>query len=259
MESGMEKSAGVQEDLWLQTGAAEKAASVIELTRELPIRDVLEIGCGTGAILEELDRREFASRYWACEPSEPMFAQLANKHISRLVCSAATTLEASPFAGERFDLVILSHVLEHVVDPGRLLAAALQRADHAVVEVPIEGNLLGNVRARVKRSWTGQPRLANAAGHVQFYSISDISKLVRWVGSEVVCSRIYFPLAPYRSGATGGWHPYRQAILGLRALAGDAMMTRLYYGHLAVLVRAAASPSATEGYDHRLFWRPRST
>jgi SAM-dependent methyltransferase len=244
-----------EEDRWLRIGAEQKATSVIQLAEGLGIRDVLEVGSGTGAILEELDRRGFADRYWACEPSEPLFARLAEKRIPRLVDCAATTLEHDTFDGKRFDLVILSHVLEHVLDPAGLLAAALQRADHAIVEVPIEGNFLGNFRAGLKRVLTGQPPIANAAGHVQFFSTRDVAKLAGWTGGRVLRSRLYFPLVGYRSAAASGFHPYRRSILGVHAIFGDAIMARLYYGHMAVLV-GHVPPSEMDAFSHELFLRP---
>jgi SAM-dependent methyltransferase len=244
-----------EEDRWLRIGAAEKAVSIVQLTTGLTIHDVLEVGCGTGAVLEELDRRGFADQYWACEPSEPLCARLADRPISRLVETAATTLEDSPFAERRFDLVILSHVLEHVRDPALLLAVALRQARYAVVEVPIEGNVAGDTRAWFKCLWTRQPRTANPAGHIQFFSARDITKLVTWAGGQVLGSRRYFPRTAYHCSAAVGYHPYRRLILGLHAIAGDAITARVHYGHLAVLIHSSPL-SVYDGLGHDLFWRP---
>lgn len=52
-------------DDWCTLGAREKALSVVTLAADLGIRDVLEIGCGTGAVLAELDDLAFGDRYWA--------------------------------------------------------------------------------------------------------------------------------------------------------------------------------------------------
>jgi SAM-dependent methyltransferase len=245
-----------QLDRWLNVGAADKANSVLELTRGLPIRDVIEIGTGTGGILDELDRRGYAERYWACEPSAPLFEQLLQKRISRLVGASATTFEQSPFCGMKFDLAILSHVLEHVVDPGRLLSKALERARFVVVEVPIEANVIGSLRAWTKECLTGRPRSVNAAGHVQFFSVEDVRKLARWSGGELIGSFLYFPGSAYRVSAEtrGALRKYRFLILGLASLVGPRIMARTYYAHLAVLLRPTETLAPSEG--HPLFWRP---
>ena len=78
-------SPGLDQDQWLEVGAKEKAQSVIELAANYGIQDVLEIGAGSGAILAELNRRDFGTRYWACEPSPELCSLIAGKNISRLV------------------------------------------------------------------------------------------------------------------------------------------------------------------------------
>jgi len=48
------------QDAWLSIGAVDKAMSVEQLARDLRIKSVLEVGCGTGAVLAEIIRRESA-------------------------------------------------------------------------------------------------------------------------------------------------------------------------------------------------------
>jgi hypothetical protein len=126
-----------------------------------------------------------------------------------------------------------------------------------VVEVPIEGNVVGDMRAGLKRLWTRMPRTTNPAGHVQFFSNRDISKLVMWAGGQVLRSRIYFPRAAYQCTAATGCHPYRRLILGLHGVVGDSIMTKVHYGHLAVLI-VPLSSSTFDSLGHELFWRPTS-
>jgi precorrin-6B methylase 2 len=54
---------------WLNVAADEKAASVIHLA-PADTKTVVDIGCGSGSVLAALDKRGFAARYWACEPSQ---------------------------------------------------------------------------------------------------------------------------------------------------------------------------------------------
>ena len=234
---------------WFLLGAEQKAQSVIQLTEGLNISEVLEIGSGTGAILESLDRLEFATSYYALEPSQQLYRYMIERQaISRLIASEPVTLEQCSLTDRRYDLLILSHVLEHVKNPAELLGGAMQVADHVVLEVPLEGNWTGNLRAAVKTRCTGLPRHNNTAGHIQYFSRADIRRLVHWCGGEIVRSRLYVPRAQMRIARISGSFPkrtYAKLVWGLNRICGDWLWGRCYHGHYAVLVRRRA-PLADE-------------
>jgi SAM-dependent methyltransferase len=238
----------------LLLGAAEKAKSVIQLTEGLNIRRVLEIGSGTGALLETLDQLGFAESYYAIEPSEPLYRFMVKRHsISRLVESEPETLKKCSLTDSRYDLVILSHVLEHVENPGELLNGAMKIADLTVLEVPLEGNWMGNLRAAFKNNVTGIPRQNNPAGHIQYFSRADIRRLVHWCGGKIVGSRLYVPRAQMRISRIGGSYPsrtYAKLVWSLSYILGDWLWCRCYYGHYAVSVRQR-TPIANK---NRTFW-----
>jgi SAM-dependent methyltransferase len=238
-----------QRHKWLLLGAEQKAQSVIQLTAGLNVSSVFEIGCGTGALLESLDRLEFATSYYALDPSQELYRYMTDRHvISRLIASEPVTLEQCSLTDRRYDLVILSHVLEHVENPAELLSGAMQVADHVVLEVPLEGNWMGNLRAVVKARCTGLPRHNNLAGHIQYFSRADIWRLVHWCGGEIVRSRLYVPRAQMRMAKTTGSlskRAYATLVMGLNSIFGDQLWSRFYYGHYAVLVRQRA-PIADE-------------
>lgn len=237
------------EHAWLAFGAPDKAESVIRLTSGLSIDTVLEIGSGTGALLGQLDRRAFGRAYYALEPSAAMHRYMTEvTKPSRLVDAEAATLDRSRFRHERFDLAILSHVLEHVADPARLLTEAMAVAGHVVVEVPLDGSPLGNVRARLRTRLTGVPRHNNASGHIQFFSTRGVHDLVRWCGGEIVGSRLYSPRQGLRqpTGVSLPGRLYFETMKLLRALVGKERWARLYHGHYAVLVRRAPAVPASE-------------
>jgi SAM-dependent methyltransferase len=244
-------------DDWCAVGAREKALSVVSLAADRGIRDLLEIGCGTGAVLEQLDDLAFGDRYWACEPMAALCDLAKTKTIRRMVEISCTTFDHETFAGQAFDLIILSHVLEHVLDPAELLNRALGRARYVIVEVPIEANGAGNLRSAVRRRLTGRPRTVNAAGHIQFFSTSDARKLVRWSGGQVLDTRLYFPTESYealRKSAGGPRRLYLDGISGVGRVLGRRALARLYYGHYALLVQKR-DQFETE-WGHPLFWRP---
>ncbi len=247
-----------KEHEYLRIGASEKARSICLLTDGLNIRSLFEIGCGTGAILERLDQVGFGERYYAIEPSIEMYTYLM-KHgnITRLVDAEAVTLEASRFRTHHFDLAILSHVLEHLEDPAALLIGALRVADYVLVEVPLEGNWCGNLRASIKTHITKIPRYNNSVGHIQFFSRADVDRFVRWCGGEVFRERLYNPITrPYwdYQMAVGTMRQRGYVLLtwALARLIGEQRWARFYHGHYAALVRRR--PSIDD--DERTRWTP---
>jgi SAM-dependent methyltransferase len=230
---------------WLRIGAREKARSVQLLTRGLDVKTLLEVGSGTGAILKELDDGGFDADMYAVEPSSALYAFLTSEAaISRLVDSDEAVLAASRLAQRHYDLVLVSHVLEHVEDPAALLMQCLAIGDHVLIEVPLEGNALSNLRAAVRARLTGLPRERNAAGHIQFFSIAGMNKLVHWCGGEVVSSRAYFPSSEINALAasqTGLRKAYSQGIDRAARVVGNERWARIYHGHYAALVRRRAA------------------
>jgi len=246
------------EDAWLSIGAVDKAVSVQQLTRDLRIKSVLEVGCGTGAVLAEIIRRGIGSEYGACEPSPELFAHARARHYEADVDLRCGTFEGSAFNHRRWDLKVISHVVEHTPDPAALVVQVLAAARYVIVEVPIEGTRMGELRSRLRQAITGRRRSDNAAGHIQFFSVLDVHRLIHWAGGRVLRTRTYFPAATYRhmASAAGGWRRiYYDAWVIANRVLGPRLLTHLYYGHLAILA-GQRSHDDDQGDPHPLFWHP---
>lgn len=252
------RSAVELQDTWLSVGAPEKAASVEHLSTGLRIVSILEVGCGTGAVLAELTRRKVAHEYAGCEPSPELFEQARSRAWETAVDLRCATFEDSGFDDRQWDLIVLSHVLEHTQDPAALLVRVLSAARHVVIEVPLEGTRMGRVRSQLRHLLTGRGRTDNAAGHVQFFSAADIHRLVHWSGGDVVRSRTYFPEAAYRHmkiGATGWRRLYYGAWLIAHRALGSRLLSHVYYGHFAALV-APRMVDDDRIAPHPFYWQP---
>ena len=88
---------------------------------------VLEIGCGTGATLAALKQR-FAAAHTTGLERLPAAAQAAREshNADEVVQADVLDTNAVNFAPAHFDLVILSHVLEHFAEPQAVLARVRQ-------------------------------------------------------------------------------------------------------------------------------------
>lgn len=76
----------------------------------------LDVGCGRGGIVELL-----GDQARLCAGADLDLASL-REHRAPHTCRMAAPMEALPFAGESFDLVTCSWVLEHLADPRRAFA-----------------------------------------------------------------------------------------------------------------------------------------
>jgi SAM-dependent methyltransferase len=246
------------EDAWLSVGAPDKALSIERLTDGLGIVSLLEVGCGTGAILAELTRRQVGHEYAGCEPASALFEQARSRRYGVDVDLRCATFEESGFADRQWDVIVLSHVLEHVTDPAALVARLLGVTRYLVIEVPLDCTWSGGARSKLRQALTGRARTDNAAGHIQFFSAADVRRMVVWSGGAVVRSRTYFPAATYRRmgrDATALRRLYYGVALAVHRAIGSRLMSHVYYGHFAVLATPRVRSDDREG-PHPLFWHP---
>ena len=218
-------AAGASE--WRRIGALAKADNVIALCGGLGCRDVLEIGAGEGALLARLSEQGFGERLYAVEISPSGVAATLRRAIPRLAECRLYDGGVLPHADRRFDLAILSHVLEHVEHPRQLLAEASRVARHVFVEVPLEDTL------RLPDDF-----VFDALGHINAWSPKTIRRLVQSCGLRVLSQITTCPSAEsyaYQRGRAG-WFAYQVKRLLLALAPGIA--TRLFTYHAALVCTA---------------------
>jgi SAM-dependent methyltransferase len=175
---------------FLAIGAIEKVNSIEQLLAEQGVRaeSVLELGAGSGAIIAELQRRSFARRYIALDYSSAA-CQYMQEHLSEVDIRCADIVHEP--VRDNVDVVVLSHVLEHLEQPETMLRRLVENVgfDWAVIECPLEDL----IASRVKNLF--RDRYRNIAGHVQFFTAASLRALVgRHL--DIVRFRHYAPWTP---------------------------------------------------------------
>jgi SAM-dependent methyltransferase len=125
--------ARVERRHWWFAGRREVVARVLERRLARGV-SVLDVGCGTGFILERLLRSFDA---WGVEPDASVRARAGADAASRILPGSSDDLAA--LGGRRFDAVLLLDVIEHVDDDAATLrnaAAALAPGGELLVTVP---------------------------------------------------------------------------------------------------------------------------
>ena len=118
---------------WRRLGALDKCSNIVRLCSKLQHDHVLDIGCGEGAVLERLGTLGFGTRFAGLEISASGVKTVQEKNLRRVDVQLFDGYEL-PFQEKTFDLAILSHVLEHVEYPRRLIREGARVAKHVFVE-----------------------------------------------------------------------------------------------------------------------------
>jgi SAM-dependent methyltransferase len=236
-DRGLEKEAE-----WLRRGAGNKVDSIQQLLARQHIepRRVVELGCGTGAVIEECQRRGLGREFAGVDYAAEAVAYLRDRCDTIDGIAADITAPGFRLDGV-FDLVILSHVLEHLEEPRTFLRSVLDRIrfDWIVVEVPLEDLPAGRLKALMR------DRRINRAGHVQFFNRRSLRALLADNYLETVDERRYAPVLERETVAflctknEDSRSVYLRTLLTGHVLPRllQPLWTRLYYGHLAMLCR----------------------
>ena len=171
---------GESEFRWLS--AIGKVKNIVSLCNKYPHRNVLEIGSGEGSILKKLSNLQFAERLYSIEISKTAVETIRKRNISLLEECKLFDGYNIPYENNKFDLVILSHVIEHLEYPRKILYEASRVAEYVFVEVPLELNL------RMKKDY-----VFDKVGHINFYSPITIRKLIQTCDLEVLSQTVSNP------------------------------------------------------------------
>jgi SAM-dependent methyltransferase len=223
---------------WRAHGARLKARHAVTLCGRSGLRaeTLVEIGCGDGALLEELGARGLARVLDGFELSAPA-AEMARKRA----IPGARRIEAYdgahvPATEGAYDIAVLSHVVEHVPDPPALLAEAARVARWVLVEVPLEAN-----RSAARPAKRAQAR---EIGHIQAFDRPAIHGLLSGAGLDLRTELTDpLPYSHHAFFAEGRPHRLRAAAKwGVRAVAWRAAprrAERLFTVHWAGLAAHA--------------------
>ena len=173
---------------------------------------VIDIGCATGALLAELGNRGW--RVTGVEIS-PCSEYARNE---RRLDVRSLPLEENKFPQARFDVVLASHLIEHLNDPGSFLTEAnrvLKEGGHIFITTP-------NISGFQARLCGGLWRSA-IFDHLYLFSVRTLSKMLIKTGFKIERIRTWGGLA---AGLAPPWLKKPADYLAKRFGCGDVMIVR---------------------------------
>jgi 2-polyprenyl-3-methyl-5-hydroxy-6-metoxy-1,4-benzoquinol methylase len=151
---------------------------------------VLDVGCGWAQTL--LYMKEHGAECFGFDPA-PEAVEYARGKGLNVRRAGMDTVEV--FTGQRFDVVMLLNVLEHLADPEAVMqeirAKVLRAGGILVIEVPNEFNafqVAGQRTHGLPEWWVAPP------GHLNYFSASTLRALLEGTGYRVELSEASFPL-----------------------------------------------------------------
>lgn len=176
----------VRASRWLSS-LASAVPALRDATRDAQIRDdipewippgsVLDLGCGSGLALDLL--RDMGWRTTGLEP-HPVAADVARRSGHEVFCQSATDPLPS---GQTYDLIIASHVLEHVHSPTRMLTQVrpllTPGTGRMVIEVP-------NLDSLFTRLFQGLATAFDTPRHLYMFSPATLQQVLTRAGFDIV-------------------------------------------------------------------------
>lgn len=216
---------------WRRLGARDKIDHLAALLGNRQVGSVLEVGCGTGAVLAEAARRGIGTNHVGIDMADP------DEHRD----PAARSLDLRrydgtrlPFDDDSFDLVYASHVVEHVPDPRGFLAELKRVARHFLfVEVPCEVNLRSGPKA-IQNSLR--------IGHINGYTPDYFMVLLQTADLKVIDMQVFDHSLDVHSYGKARWKGRAIGLVrGTMLKSAPALATRLFCYHCAALVDCSAT------------------
>lgn len=191
-------------------------------------KKVLDYGCGNGVLTYWLWSNGFGEEVLGVDVSSTG-VENARSSFTKPGLQFELVAELDAIEPASFDVVVSSHVLEHIDNPEVALKKITSMAEWMVIEVPLERCLWPELVSRMRR----KPRRENPLGHVNFWDKEGFRRFLKQAGLIVVKDYQYAsaPYSPFNH-----WAKRLLEIVALRAM-GLKLYSKIMATHYAVLVR----------------------
>jgi len=212
------------ESSWRTLGAIGKVRNIVNLCGSISHQRILDIGSGEGALLHRLSALHFGEELCSLEISQSAIATIRQRSIARVQECRLFDGYNIPYESRRFDLAILSHVLEHTEYPRKLLYEASRVADYLFIEVPLEDTI------RLEADFVFNP-----VGHINFYSWKTIRRLLQTCELRVIDQVITNPSQAMYRHQSGRKGILKHAIKEVLLRTAERLASSLFTYHCSLL------------------------
>lgn len=155
-----------------------------------PDSKVLDIGCNDGNIRNFLNNCD----YYGIDLDKKLISELVKKGIKAK--SIDLNKQTIPFSKEKFDFILMLDVLEHIINPQKLLSeskARLNENGKLIITLPNDYHILNKIRFIFNKPLTEDPFAPY--GHLHYFSIKDGERFLIKNGFKILEK---YPIAPVK-------------------------------------------------------------
>ena len=159
----------------------------------------LDVGCGKGTFATLL-RSRGVENIVGIEP-DPARAVVAAESLDRVICSTVEHVVDHDLGDARFDLIVLSDVIEHLIDPWtavKRLASHLEPNGQMLISVPNVGNLEVLKQLVLRGEWRFDDNGMFDRTHIRWFGRNTLRTLLSDAGliAERWGARLSFGIGP---------------------------------------------------------------
>lgn len=173
---------GVRDNFLQKMWHTGKLRAVLDNVDFYP-KKVLDVGCASGWFLSEVQKKYPNSSCYGVDVYDEA-VKYGNKKYKKIHFSVSDAHKL-PFKSGEFDLVICTEVLEHVDDPGKVLAEikrVLKKNGKAIIELDSGSILFSTIWFLWRLSKGG---VWNHA-HLHSFNVQKLDRMIRKVGFTII-------------------------------------------------------------------------
>jgi len=148
---------------------------------------ILDIGCSTGVLGSDI-KKMTGARVYGIEISEEM-ANLAKERIDKVfVGDVESVIKSNELLACKFDVIIFADILEHLVDPWKVLRLAVSRLnDNGVIvaSIPNVRHLSTIFSLVFKGYWPYRERGLHDRTHLRFFTKRNTIELFKYADLKI--------------------------------------------------------------------------
>jgi SAM-dependent methyltransferase len=169
--------------IWHENDAAWKASQVLSLLsdRNLKPESIVDVGCGTGGVLEVIANTLDGTRLVGYDPSSQAVGLIERSGRVELRVGAPTDVH------EHYDLLLSLDVFEHVEDYLGFLRSLRPLADWFMFHIPLDASAQSVMRERPLLT------VRSSVGHLHYFTRGTALATLETAGFEIVYDRLLFP------------------------------------------------------------------
>jgi len=163
-----------------------KRDDIVELV-PAGVRMVLEVGCGTGLTGRAIKEREGSSVEITGIEIVPEMAEKAKANLDSVIAGDVEKIDPL-FKKEYFDCIIYGDVLEHLIDPWRILKLHrefLKTGGYMIMSIP---NIAHYTIFKMlwRKEWNYEDMGILDSTHLRFFALKNIESMISGAGLEIV-------------------------------------------------------------------------